>query len=414
MATRISGDWFADGRTHWGVGIEDTFVPQERPGHRKLDLYELTQHYENWRDDLALAAGCGAELIRWGIPWYMTERSDGVFDFSWMDEVAAEMSRLGLRPVIDLMHYGTPLWLKNGFINPRYPDLVARYAGRIAERYAGVFDDFTPLNEPMINAIWCGMDGKWPPYLTGHSGFVTVLVPLVEGLQRTCEAIKAANPAATVVHVDAGFLWRGEFGAGRDQVFLDEWRFLAIDMALGRVTAGHPLWKYLVCSGASPDRLDAISCQAITPDVLGINYYPAFTAQGRQPGASSDHPVEAGTQGLTDLVTAYHQRYGIPLAITETSRIAEEPPDKIAWTDDLVRTVAELKSDGVFIAAVFWFPLLDMYDWEYRFVTTPLDAHRQRFGLVDLVRGPDNRLARVPNAAYDHFRDVTRQGGRQR
>jgi len=406
MTTRIPSNWHADQRLHWGVGIEDTFIPQEKLGHRKLDLYELTQHYDNWRDDLALAANSGAELIRWGIPWYLTERADGDFDFSWLDEVAAEMARLGLRPVIDLMHYGTPLWLENGFLNPRYPDVVARYAGKVARRYTGIFDDFTPLNEPMVNAIWCGMDGKWPPYLTGHSGFVAVLLPLIDGLQRTHSAIKAANPVATIVHVDAGFLWRGTFSAGRDETFLNEWRFLALDLALGRLTREHRLWNYLVDAGAPAARLEALAGQGCQPDVLGINYYPGFTTQAHDNETDIDNPVEAGTQGLVDLVTAYHQRYDLPLAITETSRISTDPADKIAWIDDLTRTLGELRSKSVEIAAAFWFPFLDMYEWEYRFATTPLDAHRQRFGLVDLIRGADNRLARVPNPAYDHFRNA--------
>ena len=38
--------WFEDGRLHLGLGIEDTFVPQERPGERAIDEYELTEHYE--------------------------------------------------------------------------------------------------------------------------------------------------------------------------------------------------------------------------------------------------------------------------------------------------------------------------------------------------------------------------------
>ena len=35
----------------WAAGIENTFVPQVRPGHRSLDEYELMGHYEHWRED---------------------------------------------------------------------------------------------------------------------------------------------------------------------------------------------------------------------------------------------------------------------------------------------------------------------------------------------------------------------------
>lgn len=404
MAAGAHPAWYADGRFHYGVGIEDTFIPQERPGHRKLDLYELTQHYENWRTDLALAADAGAELIRWGIPWYLTEPADGRFDFRWIDEVAAELERLGLRCVVDLMHYGTPLWLENAFLDPRYPDRVARYAGEVARRYRGVFHDYTPLNEPMVNAEWCGYRGAWPPYLVGDSGFVQVAMILVDGMRRTQQAILAADPEATIVHVDAGFQWAGDFGSDRPKEFLDQWRFVMTDLLFGRVTDDHPLRSYLLRHGAREEQLLRLVAEPTVPDVLGINYYPGFTRQRFDAETGRSLPVEAGRDGLLEQVRVYSERYRLPLAITETSRPAADPAEKIAWLDDLASGVAELRAEGIDLVAAFWFPMLDMFEWEYRFDTRPLDDFHIRFGLVDLVRGPDNRLHRIPNAAYAHYR----------
>lgn len=406
--TVVNPAWFRDGRFHYGVGIEDTFIPHERPGHRKLDLYELTQHYENWRTDLALAADSGAELIRWGIPWYLTEQADGRFDFRWIDQVVAEMDRLGLRCVVDLMHYGTPLWLENAFLDPRYPELVARYAGEVASRYRGVFADYTPLNEPMVNAEWCGYRGSWPPYLTGDSGFVRLAMILVDGMRRTQAAITAADPDATIVHVDAGFQWAGDLGPSRPKAFLDEWRFVMTDLLTGRVGPDHPLRGYLLANGAREEQLDGFAADPVSPDVLGINYYPGFTRQGFDPQTGRMYPVEAGRDGLLEQVRTYHQRYGLPLAITETSRPTPDPAEKIAWLDDLAAGVAELRGEGIDLVAAFWFPMLDMFEWEYRFDTRPLDDFHIRFGLVDLVRGPDNRLERVPNPSFDRFQQHAR------
>lgn len=50
----------------------------------------------------------------------------------------------------------------------------------------------------------------------------------------------------------------------------------------------------------------------------------------------------------------------------------------------------------------FWFPMLDLFDWSYRDESGPADDYLMRFGLVDLVRGPDSDLARVPNPAFEH------------
>lgn len=402
MSESVGGEWFRDGRLHIGVGIEDTFIPQERIGQRKLDEYELTQHYHLWREDLELAAASGADFIRWGIPWYLVEPREGEFDFGWVDDVAARLRELGLRPVIDLMHYGTPLWMENAFLDPRYPEAVARYARAVAERYIGVFDDFTPLNEPLINAVWCGKDGRWPPYLHGDAGFVSVLMPVVLGMVRTQAEIAAVNPGARFVSVDAGFAWAGDYFPELSRDELNEWRFLALDLVLGRVDSAHPMWDYLVRNGARREDLELLRGQCSAPDVLGINYYPAFTTQTFVPGGGMV-PFEAGVAGLEELVAAYHERYGLPMAITETSRSTHEVQEKIEWIDQSLALVDRMRADGVPIVGYTWFPMLDLYDWAYRDTVRPADDYLFPFGLVTLKRGADNVLRREPNAAFDHF-----------
>lgn len=61
----------------WAGGIEDTFVPQTRLGHRALDEYELMGHYDHWREDLALLREVGVRAVRWGVPWYRVEPMQG-------------------------------------------------------------------------------------------------------------------------------------------------------------------------------------------------------------------------------------------------------------------------------------------------------------------------------------------------
>jgi len=39
------------------------------------------------------------------------------------------------------------------------------------ERYGETVRIYIPMNEPLLNAIYCGEDGGWPPALTGDMGF---------------------------------------------------------------------------------------------------------------------------------------------------------------------------------------------------------------------------------------------------
>ncbi len=101
-------DWYRDGALHFALGVEDTFVPQERAGERAIDEYALTEHDARWHADLGLAVEAGAELLRWGVPWYRIEPKPGTWEWSWLDRVMDRFAELGLRPIVDLMHYGTP------------------------------------------------------------------------------------------------------------------------------------------------------------------------------------------------------------------------------------------------------------------------------------------------------------------
>jgi len=146
----------------FAVGIEDTFIPQTSPGRRTLDEYGLTGHYENWREDLNMAASTGAAMIRYGIPWYRVNPARDAWDWSWTDRVFDHLLSLGLTPIVDLMHYGCPLWLECEFANPDYPQRVAEYAARFAGRYGEQVRFYTPMNEPLLNAMYCGEDGAGP------------------------------------------------------------------------------------------------------------------------------------------------------------------------------------------------------------------------------------------------------------
>lgn len=398
---------FTPDRMALGVGIEDTFIPQERTGHRRLDEYELTQHYHYWREDLTRAAEAGAEFVRWGIPWYRVEPAPGEFDFSWIDEVVDHMSTLGLRCVVDLLHYGTPLWLENSFINSRYPEVFARYAGAVAERYRGAFTAYTPANEPLVNAQWCGRDGRWPPYLTGEDGYVKVVAAVAEGMVRAQQAIRAVDPEAEIVLVDAGFRWSGTQFPGLSREHLEEWRFVATDLHLGRIADGHPMYGYLREHGVSAEKLVWFQDNAQVVDVMGVNYYPGFTTISFD-ADGAEVPGEGGVEGLIDLVRAYYERYHLPIAITETSR-NESPEAKSRWLTDSLGALDQLRAGGVPIVGYTWFPFLSLIDWAYRDATDSPDHHWNHLGLIDLRRTAGDVLERVPNAAVTVYASEARR-----
>ena len=379
----------------WAAGIEDTFVPQVRPGHRSLDEYELMGHYEHWREDISLALQLGLKSMRWGVPWYKVEPEPGKFDWSWTDEVIPFMVEdLKILPIIDLMHYGCPMWMKKEFVNKDYPQRVAAYAAAFAERYKGLIKWYTPLNEPIINALMCGMRGLWPPYLKGDRGYIRIMLQLARGIIRTVQAIKQIDPDSIMVHVEATGLTRTMredlASLAREEQFRG---YLCYDLISGRLTHDHLLFSWLVRNGASPDALEEIGRNPIHIDVVGLNFYPQWSTKLMyidSRGRLAFSETEPEGDGFKELIRHYHERYKVPVMITETSAVGSDEVRQ-RWLKSSLSMIKDLRHEGVPVIGYTWFPLFTMIDWRYRFSQEPVENFYLELGLYRLGRGKDEK-----------------------
>jgi beta-glucosidase/6-phospho-beta-glucosidase/beta-galactosidase len=90
-------------------------------------------------------------MMRYGIPWYKVNLGLGVYDWEWVDQVLKYLVvDKKIVPIIDLMHFGIPLWLENQFITPNYAHYVTDYATTFAKRYQSLVRYYTLLNEPKV------------------------------------------------------------------------------------------------------------------------------------------------------------------------------------------------------------------------------------------------------------------------
>ena len=379
----------------WAAGIEDTFVPQTRPGHRALDEYELMGHYDNWREDLDLCRDLGLQALRWGVPWYKVEPEPGKFDWHWIDEVLHYMvDELKINPIIDLMHYGCPFWLKRGFADKNYPTLVARFAAAFAERYGHFVKWYTPLNEPIITALMCGMRALWPPYLRGERGYIQIMMQIAKGITQTVKALKQINPDFVMVHVEATGLTRTIREDLASLAREEQHRgYLCFDLITGAVSPDHLLFSWLVRNGAAPDDLLELQRTQISLDIVGLNFYPQWSTKQiylDKRGRIAFRETEPEGNGFAELITHYHERYKAPIMITETSAVGSEEL-RLAWLKSSVSSIKTLRQGGIPVIGYTWFPLFTMIDWRYRFSNAPLGDFYLELGLYSLNREKTGR-----------------------
>ncbi len=401
MATETDGDddalfGLAAGGFAWATGIEDTFIGQtERIGERVLDEYALTHHYTYWREDIDRAAALGVKALRYGIPWYKVESVPGVFDWSWTDRVLEYIAGKGIAVILDLMHYGTPLWLDNQFLNTAYPERVAAYAAAAANRYGRLLKHYTPLNEPWVTAAFTGLHGIWPPYLRGDDGLVKIMRQVARGMTLTIEAIRSAHPAALMISADAA----GETIADTPELqalatHASARTFLASDLVTGKVGADHPLFAWLLRHGMSEIDLAWHSSRPANIDIMGVNYYPESGVVGLRDvnGVATAYRRRAGAAGMERALRSFAQRYNRPVMITETSTNGTLEL-RGQWLAESLAAITQIRAAGIPMIGYTWFPMFDLIDWSYRQGARPLEEFFARLG--PSVLDPDQLKAMI-------------------
>ena len=143
--------------------------------------------------------------------------------------------------------------------------------------------------------------------------------------------------------------------------------FITTDLITGQVNQNHLLLDWLLENGISEGDLAWHSQQAIEIDVIGVNYYPEMSvfALKEFKGGVSAQRVWAGAAGMERAVKAFAERYGRPVAITETSTNTTLE-GRSQWLRESIEAVQRLRQAGVPLVGYTWWPLFDLIDWVYR------------------------------------------------
>lgn len=398
----------------WATGIEDTFITAPHPATgRTLDEYELTGHYDRWADDLGLVASLGVKTARYGMPWHRIQPDRSTWDWSFPDRTLERMLTLGVAPQVDLVHYGLPPWIEGAFLHPDYPNYVADYAARLAERFRGRIHWYTPLNEPRITGWYCGRLGWWPPFRRSWAGFVALMLAIARGIVATVRALERVDPEIVPYHVDATDLFETD-----DPTLAEEAQrrqdivFLALDLVSGRIDDRHPLWSWLQRHGASQTQLEAFLTDPIDLPVIGMNLYPMFTSKRLLRDANGRLRIRmpyAEGDLVTRLGELYHARYGVPLIVSETASMGSVRRRR-AWLDASVEASARLRQQGIPLVGYTWWPMFSLVTWAYRQGQRPITAHLADMGLWDIDPDAAANLERLPTPLVGAYRQLTAAG----
>lgn len=392
----------------WG-GVECTV---NRVGDRFHDQLELNGHAVR-DDDLERFAALGIRAIRYPVLWERTA-PDGLAraDFGWADRRLAALERLGIRPIVGLVHHGSGP-RETSLIDPDFPERLESYAAAVATRYPWVLD-WSPVNEVVTTARFSGLYGHWYPHGRDDRTFVRALLNQCHGVLLAMRAIRRVTRAARLVQPEDLGCVRSTPRIAYQAEFENERRLLALELLSGRVGRDHPLRAFLLRHGATRAELDRFLADPCPPDVIGVNYY--LTSDrfldhrvGRYPravvGGNGRHRyadveavrvAESGLVGHRAILAELWARYRRPLAITEVHAGCTRE-DQLRWFVEAWSAAHAARDAGVDVRAVTAWALLGSFDWDR--LVTRIRGHYEP-GAFD-VRSSPPRATAVARAIRD-------------
>ncbi len=413
----------ASGAFFWMTAIEGSTIPQ-----MNVDQMDWTQHYNFWRQDLRrIRAELGVKFLRVSPPWYKINPAPGIYDWAWWDEyVEYAVGVLGFELMVDLAHFGAPLWMLRQWAEPDFARHFATYVGQFAKRYKGVIRAYCPINEPYITALFSSDLGCWPPFLHGQENFPPVMASISRAIIDASLAIRAEDPDALLMFIDTTEnAWSPDDALAPVVEERNLRRFISFDMALGKVDNHHPLLPWLLQNNFAEADMRYLADNPAPVDILGLDYYPQSEAilDLRADGVNYRQRDMLGARyvdklsdpahlapherewpiGFYGVAKAYQKRYDKPIALAETNWCGGPIEHRLSWMNHTLDDCKRLRAEGFPLVGYCWWGAYDHLDWGLALRLHSGKVHP--VGLWNLKRR-NWILERVPCPLLDRYREA--------
>ena len=428
---QIEGAVDTDGK---GPSVWDVFA--HRPGavwnghHGDV----ACDHYHRFEEDVALMKAIGLGAYRLSICWPRVlpvghgEINDKGLAF--YDRLIDELVAAGIEPWVTLFHWDYPqaLFERGGWLNRDSPEWFAEYTSRIVERLSDRVRHWVTLNEPRVFIGYGHREGKhapgvllsWPEVLRAAHH-----VLLAHG--HAVQAIRAASRTPCQIgYAPIGLPTLPETEAPEDVELARRLTFQMRERTLWSnswwmdpVFRGSYPEDGLALHGADMPRFPSSDLDIIRQplDFCGANTYMALPArehEGSADGWPPGHPRTGCNWPVTPDALYWgprflHERYGLPLVITENGVSCRDSvfldgkvhdPLRIDFLTRYLRALHRVISDGVPVRGYFHWSIMDNFEWA--------EGFKERFGLVFVDYATQHRL--LKDSAYWYQQVIATNG----
>lgn len=384
----------------WG-GIECTINRVEDQYFNQL-LYQ--GHYDRINDP-ELIADLGIKKLRYPVLWEKHQPEASITDWGVIADNLLFLKANRVDVIAGLVHHGSgPKYAK--LTDDTFEEGLARYAMQVASKFPWI-NHFTPVNEPLTTARFCGLYGLWYPHAANEKTFLRILVNESKATVKAMQAIRKVNPLAKLVQTeDLGKVYSSP-GLQYQADFENERRWLGLDLICGRVNRDHAMFNHLIENGIGKSELDFFLEHITIPDIMGFNHY--ITSERYLDEQTDCYPehlhggngkckyadVEAirvaavKPEGAKAVLREAWERYKVPMAVTETHLYCGRE-DQLRWLNNIWKAANELEREGVDIRAVTVWSLFGAYGWD-NLLTLPEGSYES--GTFDITSGTPRATA---------------------
>lgn len=405
---QIEGNIAADGR---GPSVWDEYCAQPGRVYGGHSGTIACDHYNRSAEDVALMKAIGLQAYRFSVAWpRVLPTGRGAINtkgLEFYDRLVDQLLAAGIEPWLTLFHWDYPLALYRlgGWLHPDSPRWFADYATVVVEKLSDRVSRWITLNEPQC-FIGLGLHlGTQAPgdklpmkqalqaahhTLLAHGLAVQIirshakLRPII-GWAPTGEAAIPATESADDADAAREYFWKVE----SDSLFNMAWW-------LDPVLRGHYPEEGRRAYGDAVPAFTETEMRTINQplDFIGLNLYHGHPVRRGADGSAQLVPREAGEPrthygwpvapaALYWGPALVHERYGLPLVITENGMAnldwvaldgGVHDPQRIDFLARYLRELERAVGAGIPVQAYFAWSLLDNFEWS--------DGYRYRFGLV--------------------------------
>ncbi|MCH8474108.1 MAG: beta-glucosidase [Opitutales bacterium] len=433
---QIEGAAYEDGK---GLSVWDRMCRYEGTIHSNDTGDVACDHYHRWKEDVDLMASLKLQAYRLSLSWpRILPQGTGKINDAGLDFYDKLIDRLlakGIEPWVTLFHWDFPytLYQKGGWLNPQSPIWFEEYATIVAKKLGDRVKNWMTLNEPQvflglghqigIHAPGLKLDFSevllaWHHVLQAHGRSVIALRencqnPIRIGAAPVSGIGIPASESKEDIEAARKFTW-----TFKDQnIWNHSWYGDPVLKGHYPEAGLEAFAKYLP---PMKDEDFAIMKQPV--DFYGFNCYNGTVVQAadNETGFTEcPYPVGGKRTSFDWTVTPdalrwgprfLHERYGLPLVVTENGLANNDwvatdgkvhDPQRIDFLRRHLRSFHQAIEDGVPCLGYFQWSIMDNFEWA--------EGYRKRFGLVYIDYETQERIPK--QSAHWYRKVIESQGG---